>query len=117
MRLVGLADDERVEPAPLGRRGMQHGGRHRVGAEGETSHRVGGVPRDEVEHDAAHERGGLAVQGHPAQVDVVVGLLPGRQHHPSVHDRLVDDLLTQPVPLDRLVAHRSPLVRRRCTVS
>ena len=68
--------------------GVQHRGRDRVGAQGQPADGVEVEVGDQVAHDPADERAGLAVEGDAAQVDVVVGLLAGGQGHPAVHDRL-----------------------------
>ena len=73
-------------------RGVQHRGRHRVGAERQAPDGVVLEVVREVEHDLTDQRGGDAVEGHPPQVDVVVRLPSRGQHDPAVHDGLAGDL-------------------------
>ncbi len=93
MGLLRLADDEGVQALTTRRGGVQHRGRDRVGAQGQTADAVEVELGREVEHDLADQRGRLAVEGDPAEVDVVVGLTTGGEDHLAVHDGLVLDLL------------------------
>ena len=93
--LLRLAHHERVELAPLGGRGVQHGEGDRVRPEGQPAHGVVLPVPGEVEHDPADQGSGLRVEGDPAQVDVVVGLLAGGEGDPAVHDGLVLDLVEE----------------------
>ena len=67
-----------------------------------------------VEHHAADERRGGAVEGHAAQVDVVVGLLAAREHDAAVHDGLVEDVLAQLVAIVGVVTSRTGYPAPRC---
>ena len=95
MALGGLADHEGVQSFAVGCRGVQHRDSDRVGAEGQSASGLECPVGGEVAHDASDEGGRDAVQGHPAQVDVVVGFLTGRQRDPSVDDGQVLDLLDE----------------------
>src|SRR5699024_582914 len=90
--LVRLTDHEGVQFAPAGVRRVQHRGGHRVRTQRQPADRVELQVRDVVQHDRADQRCGSSVQGHPAQIDVVVGLLPGGQGHLPTYDRFVVDL-------------------------
>src|SRR5690606_26257439 len=60
-------------------------------------------------------RCGAVVEGHPAQVDVVVGLGAGRQRDPPVHHAQLPDERRELLPLG-VRAHRSPAaITRRST--
>jgi hypothetical protein len=95
VRLALLAHHERIEPAPCCGRCVQHRGRDRVRTQRQSPYRVVLQVARGGEHDPAHQRCGVGVESHAAEVDVVVGLTPRREHDPAVHDRLVEDLETQ----------------------
>jgi hypothetical protein len=83
-----LADHEGVEVPATGRGGVQEGGRDGVGAEGQAANGVdlAGAKASNpklLEHDVPHERRSLMVEGHPTQIDVVVGLPPRGEGDPS----------------------------------
>ena len=74
-----LADDEGVEPLTRRGGGMQHRRGNRVGAEGQAADRVEVPVGNQGTHHPADDRCRGAVQGDPAQVDVVVGGSPRGQ--------------------------------------
>ena len=93
--LLCLADDERVQPLPGGGGGVQHRRRHRVRAEGQAADRVEVPVGDQGAHHPADDRRGRAVQGHPAQVDVVVRRSPRGQRDLAVYHGQRLDLIDQ----------------------
>ncbi len=95
MLLLALAHHEGVQAATASRGRVQHGRRHRVGAQGQPAHGVVVQVRGEVEHDPPDQRCGLGVEGDPAQVDVVVSLTARGQHDPAAHHRLGEHLRQQ----------------------
>ena len=117
VRLAGLAHDERVESPTLCGTRVEHRGGDRVRAEGQAPDRVDVEVLREVEHHPADEGRRLAVEGHPAQVDVVVGLPARRQRHPPVDDGLVADDLEQAGAVGRDVGHDDTVCRARGRVT
>ena len=94
--VVNLSSRDALEAVTAARgRGVQHRGGDRVRAEGEASDRVVVEVGGEVEHDATDVGRGGAVEGHAAEVDVVVGLLAAREHDPAVDHGLVEDVLAE----------------------
>ena len=79
---------------------MQHGCRHRVGTEGQSTDGFVLPIARHLTHDVSHQRGGDGIQSHPAQVDVIVGLATAREYDLSVHHRLINDLLPKRGPRD-----------------
>ena len=93
----GAAD--RAPSPPCGRRtrpARGPGRRRRAASRSRPGRRPSVSPPDgvvlpvggQLEHHPADQRRGRRVEGDPAQVDVVVGLLAGGQRDPAVHDGL-----------------------------
>ena len=72
------------------------GGGDRVGAQGESTHRVECPVRRQLPQQDSDQRRRLVVQGGPAQVHVVVGLAPRGQRDPAVNHGQPADQLGQP---------------------
>ena len=108
VRLARLADDARVEEALAVGGGVQHRRRHRVGAEGEPADDVVAQIAGQLAHHPTDQRRALVVQRQPAHVDVPVGLAPGGQRDPPVHDGELDDQLAQPLPVGGWRRSRGP---------
>ena len=97
MGLAGLAHHEGIQPAAGRSGGVQHRGGHRVRPEGEPAHGVEVEVLGQLVHHLADQGRGLAIEGDPAQVNVVVRLAAGGEGDPSVHDGLGLDELEQAV--------------------
>jgi len=74
---------------------VQHRRRDGVSAEGEPAHGIEVEVFGQLVHDQAHQGRGLAIQGDPSQVDVVVGFAPRGQGDLATHDGLGLDQLEQ----------------------
>lgn len=84
--LLLLADYEHVDLAVSLAAGVHDGGSHWVGAHREATD-VGELDAlfvEQVQEDAAHQDGGLVVQGDAAEVNVVVGLIARGQNDLAV---------------------------------
>jgi hypothetical protein len=89
VRLALLAHHEGVQPSPLGRGSVQHGGGDRVRAEREPSHSLDLEVGHQVEHHPADQGSRVGGQRDATQIDVVVGLTPRRQRHAATDHRVV----------------------------
>ena len=108
VRLARLAHHAGVQEALAVGGGVQHRGRHRVGAQRQAADDVVAQVAGELAHHPADQRGALVVQRQPAHVDVPVGLPAGGQRHLPVHHGEGDDELAQPVAVGGGAGERGP---------
>lgn len=92
MLLFTLAHNERIESVAAAVCGVDHSQRYRVSSEGQSANGIKVKVRGQVQHHLTHQRSGRPIKGDAAQVDVVVGLLAGRQSDLAAHDSLVGDV-------------------------